>query len=136
MFVGLYVCLPRINQITSAHFLLYLFCHRCLRRIFTILCVFYLFRHVGLNLKFPQLHLFYWGSFTKNLGAELNLGAGSLNTVYKVGIEEFRDGLIRRPAATWCIMKLDSEIDDVTCYVTGIEDKGPRGQQTEVLSMH
>ena len=67
--------------------------------------------------------MFYWGSFTKHLGAELNLGTGSLNTIYRVGLSEYKDGLVRRPAATWTIIKLDSEIDDVTCYVTGVEEK-------------
>jgi hypothetical protein len=32
---------------------------------------------------------------------------------------------VRRPAATWTIIKLDSEIDDVTCYVTCVEEKEP-----------
>ena len=43
--------------------------------------------------------------------------------VYRVGLSEYKDGLTRRPAATWTIIKLDSEIDDVTCYVTGVEEK-------------
>ncbi|XP_028400324.1 protein KIAA0100-like [Dendronephthya gigantea] len=81
------------------------------------------YRNFGLNLKFPKLHLLYWGSVTRHLGAELNLGTGSLNTIYRVGLSEFEDGLIRRPAATWTIIKLDSEIDDVTCYVTGVAER-------------
>lgn len=90
-------------------------------------------RNVGLNLKFPQLNVFYWGSVAKQLGAELNLGTGSLNMMYRVGLLNYKDGLIRRPAATWTIVKLDSEIDDVTCYVTGVEEKEPTketGQQS------
>ena len=43
--------------------------------------------------------------------------------IYRVGLSEYKDGLTRRPAATWTIIKLDSEIDDVTCYVTGVEEK-------------
>ena len=43
-----------------------------------------------------------------------------------MGLSEFKDGLIRRPAATWTIIKLDSEIDDVTCYVTGVEEKSKK----------
>lgn len=72
-------------------------------------------------MKFPRLSVFYWGSVTRQLGAELNLGTGSLNAVYKVSLVEHNDCLVRRPAANWSIIKLDSEIDDVTCYVVGIE---------------
>ena len=43
-----------------------------------------------------------------------------------MGLSEFKDGLVRRPAATWTIIKLDSEIDDVTCYVTGVEEKSKK----------
>ena len=43
--------------------------------------------------------------------------------IYRVGLSEYKDGLTRRPAATWTIIKLDSEIDDVTCYVTSVEEK-------------
>ena len=100
---------------------------------FTFAIIIFIFRNTGLNLKFPQLSLFYWGSFTQLLGAELNLGKGSLNTVYRVGLSEYKDGLVRRPAATWTITKLDSEIDDVTCYVTGVEEKEPE-KETEQQS--
>ncbi|CAB3993148.1 Hypothetical predicted protein, partial [Paramuricea clavata] len=89
------------------------------------------YRNVGFNLKFPQLSVFYWGSVTKHLGAELNLGTGSLNTVYRVGLSEYKDGLVRRPAATWTIIKLDSEIEDVTCYVTCVEEKEPGNESDE-----
>ena len=38
---------------------------------------------------------------------------------------------MRRPAATWTIIKLDSEIDDVTCYVTCVEEKEPGNESDE-----
>ena len=50
--------------------------------------------------------------------------------IYRVGLSEYKDGLTRRPAATWTIIKLDSEIDDVTCYVTSVEEKDPEQQAT------
>lgn len=79
-------------------------------------------RHVSLSLQFPELTLWYWGSFTQQRGFELSLGGGFLETTYRLTLKEYSDGLLRKPAANWSAAKLRSEVSNVTCHLYGLEE--------------
>ena len=79
-------------------------------------------RHVSLSLQFPELTVWYWGSFTQQRGFELSLGGGFLETTYRLTLKQYSDGLLRRPAADWSATKLRSEVSNVTCHLYGLEE--------------
>ena len=79
-------------------------------------------RHVSLSLQFPELTVWYWGSFTQQRGFELSLGGGLLETTYRLTLKQYSDGLLRRPAADWSATKLRSEVSNVTCHLYGLEE--------------
>lgn len=79
-------------------------------------------REVSLCFQFPQLSVWYWGSFTQQRGFELSLGSGFLDTTYRLALREYKDELIRRPAADWSAAKLCSELSNVTCHLYGLEE--------------
>ena len=79
-------------------------------------------REVSLSLQFPELSVWYWGSFTQQRGFELSLGSGYLETMYRLTLREYTDGLVRRPAADWSAAKLRSELSNVTCHLYGLEE--------------
>lgn len=81
--------------------------------------------------------MWYWGSFTQQRGFELSLGSGYLETSYGLTLQEYSDGLIRRPAAKWSAAKLRSELLDVTCHMYGLEEvdgKENSDEYAEVLN--
>ena len=81
--------------------------------------------------------MWYWGSFTQQRGFELSLGSGYLETTYGLTLQEYSDGLVRRPAANWSAAKLRSELLDVTCHLYGLEEvdgKESGDEYTEVLN--
>lgn len=75
-----------------------------------------------MSLQFPELSVWYWGSFTQQRGFELSLGSGYLETTYRLALREYTDGLVRRPAADWSAAKLRSELSNVTCHLYGLEE--------------
>lgn len=81
--------------------------------------------------------MWYWGSFTQQRGFELSLGSGYLETTNGLTLQEYSDGLVRRPAANWSAAKLCSELLDVTCHLYGLEEvdgKESGDEYAEVLS--
>ena len=83
--------------------------------------------------------MWYWGSFTQQRGFELSLGSGYLETSYGLTLQEYSDGLIRRPAAKWSTTKLRSELLDVTCHMYGLEEvdgKESSDEYAEVLNQN
>ncbi|XP_068677612.1 bridge-like lipid transfer protein family member 2 isoform X2 [Montipora foliosa] len=80
------------------------------------------YREVSLSFQFPELSVWYWGSFTQQRGFEMSLGSGYLETTYRLALREYKDGLIRRPAADWSATKLCSELSNVTCHLYGLEE--------------
>ena len=80
------------------------------------------FREVSLSLKFPDLSVLYWASFTRQRGCELACGNGTLDLVYRLQLRQFSDGLKRRPAADWSPAMWRSEVSDVTCHLYGLEE--------------
>ena len=94
-------------------------------------------REVSLSLQFPEFSVWYWGSFTQQRGFELSLGSGYLETTYGLTLQEYSDGLVRRPAANWSAAKLRSELLDVTCHLYGLEEvdgKESGDEYAEVLN--
>ncbi|XP_015752770.1 PREDICTED: protein KIAA0100-like [Acropora digitifera] len=80
------------------------------------------YRLVSLSFRFPELSVWYWGSFTQQRGFELSLGSGLLETTYRLALREYKDDLIRRPAADWSAAKLCIELSNVTCHLNGLEE--------------
>ncbi|XP_067034079.1 bridge-like lipid transfer protein family member 2 isoform X1 [Acropora muricata] len=80
------------------------------------------YRLVSLSFQFPQLSVWYWGSFTQQRGFELSLGSGFLETTYRLALREYKDNLIRRPAADWSAAKLCIGLSNVTCHLYGLEE--------------
>ena len=79
-------------------------------------------REVSLSFQFPKLSVWYWGSFTQQRGFELSLGSGFLETTYRLALREYKDDLIRRPAADWSAAKLCIGLSNVTCHLYGLEE--------------
>ena len=88
------------------------------------------FREVSLSLKFPDLSVLYWASFTRQRGCELACGNGTLDLVYRLQLRQFSDGLKRRPAADWSPAMWRSEVSDVTCHLYGLEELD--GKETQM----
>lgn len=65
------------------------------------------------------------------------MGSGYLETTYGLALQEYSDGLVRRPAANWSAAKLHSELLDVTCHLYGLEEvdgKESGDEYAEVLN--
>ena len=80
--------------------------------------------------------MWYWGSFTQQRGFELSLGSGYLETSYGLTLQEYSDGLVRRPAANWSTAKLRSELLDVTCHMYGLEEVDGKESSDEYAEVH
>lgn len=91
---------------------------------------------MSLSLKFPELSVWYWGSFSQQRGFEVKCGLGSLHTQYRLALRPFDGELTRRPAADWTATKLHVQIRQITCHLYGVEqaDGQVEGEETEDVS--
>ena len=103
--------MQRINLIYVAVIVFFNFSFECVNH-----------REVSLSFRFPELSVWYWGSFTQQRGFELSLGSGLLETTYRLALREYKDDLMRRPAADWSAAKLCIELSNVTCHLNGLEE--------------
>lgn len=105
------------------------------QRIDTLILSLLSFSQVSLSLTFPEVSACYWASFTQQRGWELTCGSGFLETVYRLQLREFPDGLSRRAAADWSATKLQVEISNVKCDLYGLEELDGKEETQEMTEV-
>jgi len=76
---------------------------------------------VQLSFNVSRFHVFYWMSYAKQSGAEMEGDSFKLTVGLQLHKQALPDDLRRRPQACWTVSQLDCDLDGATVWLCSVD---------------
>ncbi|KAI0220373.1 hypothetical protein LSAT2_028117 [Lamellibrachia satsuma] len=80
------------------------------------------YKLVQLSFNVSRFHVFYWMSYAKQSGAEMEGDSFTLAVGLQLHKQTLPDGLQRRPQACWTVSQLDCDLDRATVWLCSVDE--------------